>query len=130
MKRATKALLTLGLGAALFAGAGLAYAQAGDSALADAVASGVVGEKVDGYLGIAKSASPDIRVQVDAINIKRRAAYTPEAAKRGVTLEEWAASIGCQTLRNRVKPGQAYQLADGVWRTKGAEPIALPGACG
>jgi uncharacterized protein YdbL (DUF1318 family) len=127
MTRSTK-FLALALGAVLAAGvAGIAHAQ--DADLAAAVAQGIVGEKADGYMGLAKPASPEIKAKVDAINIKRRAAFTPEAAKRGVTLEEWAAAIGCKTLTSRVSNGQAYQLPDGVWRVKSGA-IQLPGSCG
>ncbi len=130
MTRPNKTLLTLALAAALVAGAGgLAHAQAGDPGLQAAIAQGIVGEKADGYLGMAKAGSPEIRAKVDAINIKRRAAFTPEAAKRGVTLEEWAAAIGCKTLASRVSDGQVYQLPDGVWRVKSGA-IQLPGTCG
>ncbi|WP_156679567.1 YdbL family protein [Sphingomonas profundi] len=124
----TRTFIALFVGAALVAGAaGIAYAQ--DADLQGAIAQGIVGEKADGYLGLAKAASPEIKAKVDAINIKRRAAFTPEAAKRGVTLEEWAAAIGCKTLAGRVANGQAYLLPDGVWRVKSG-PIALPGSCG
>lgn len=129
MTRSTK-IFALALGAALIAGtAGVAWAQAGDPDLQAAIAQGIVGEKADGYMGLAKPASPEIKAKVDAINIKRRAAFTPEAAKRGVTLEEWAAAIGCKTLASRVSDGQAYQLADGAWRVKSGA-IALPASCG
>ncbi|MET0270639.1 MAG: YdbL family protein [Sphingomonas sp.] len=120
--------MTLALGAVLAAGVG-GIARAQDADLQAAIAGGIVGEKADGYLGFAKPASGDIRAKVDAINIKRRAAYTPEAARRGVTLEEWAAAIGCKILAGRVSDGQAYQLTDGVWRVKSG-PIALPATCG
>lgn len=121
--------IMLALGAALSLGAaGYAYAQSGD--LAAAIASGAVGEQADGFMGVAKPVSSDVRAQVEALNIKRRAAFTDEAAKHNVALREWAATIGCQTLRTRVKPGQAYLLPDGVWRIKGSDPIALPANCG
>jgi len=103
-----------------------AFAQSG---LAAAIAAGQVGEQADGYVGIAKSVPPAVKAEVEALNIKRRAAYTDQAAKHGVTLREWAATVGCQTLR-RVGQGEAYLLPDGVWRTKGAEPVALPAICG
>jgi len=103
-----------------------AFAQSG---LAAAIAAGQVGEQADGYVGIAKSVPPAVKAEVEALNIKRRAAYTDQAAKHGVTLKEWAATVGCQTLR-RVGQGEAYLLPDGVWRTKGASPIALPAVCG
>lgn len=116
--------------AAALGAAGYARAQANSPALTAAMAAGQVGEQADGYLGVAKPVGGDVRSAVEALNIKRRAAYTDQAAKHGVALREWAATIGCQTLRSRVKTGQAYLLPDGVWRMKDASPIALPSNCG
>ena len=97
--------------------------------LTQAMASGAVGEQSDGYLGIAGSVSEAVRSEVEAINIKRRAAYTDLAQKRGVTVADMAAATGCQTLANRVKPGQVYRIGGGTWQTKGSAPIALPSYC-
>jgi uncharacterized protein YdbL (DUF1318 family) len=93
------------------------------------MAAGSVGEQSDGYLGIAGSVSADVRAEVEAINIKRRAAYTDLAAKRGVTVADVAAATGCQTLASRVKPGQVYRIGTGPWQTKGAAAIVLPPYC-
>lgn len=108
--------------------AGRASAQAAPAVTA-AIAAGTVGEQSDGYLGVNGAVSPEVRAGVEAINIKRRAAYTDLAAKRGVTVADMAAATGCQTLANRVKAGQAYRIAGGAWQTKGAGPIALPDYC-
>ena len=94
-----------------------------------ALSAGTVGEQADGYLGIAGSVSDAVRQEVESINIKRRAAYTDLAGKRGVTVQDVAAATGCQTLSSRVKPGQVYRIGAGAWQTKGAGPIALPGYC-
>ena len=99
------------------------------SAVAQAMASGSVGEQSDGYLGIAGSVSDAVREEVNAINIKRRAAYTDLAAKRGVTVADVAAATGCQTLASRVKAGQVYRIGTGGWQTKGSASIALPDYC-
>lgn len=104
-------------------------ASAQSPAVASAMAEGTVGEQSDGYLGVNGSVSGDVRSGVEAINIKRRAAYTDLAAKRGVTVADMAAATGCQTLASRVKSGQAYRLGAGAWQVKGAAPIALPGYC-
>lgn len=124
----TLALSSLAVLAAI--GAGHAWAQAADPALTAAIAAGAVGEQADGYLGAAKPIGGDVRSAMEALNIKRRAAYTDQASKHGVALREWAATIGCQTLSGRVRTGQAYLLPDGVWRVKDASPIALPANCG
>lgn len=112
--------------------AGLAFAvpaAAQSNAVVQAMASGAVGEQADGYLGIAGSVSADVKGEVDAINIKRRAAYTDIAAKRGATVADAAAAVGCQTLASRVKPGQVYRIGGGAWQTKAAGAIALPSYC-
>lgn len=118
------------LGAVLIAGTlATAPVSAQTADVAAALANGTVGEQSDGYLGIAGTVSAEIRSGVEAINIKRRAAYTDLAAKRGVTVADMAAATGCQTLAGRVKAGQAYRIAGGAWQVKGAGPIALPGYC-
>ena len=119
--------------AALAAGAfaigvtGIALAQA--AGVSAALSEGTVGEQADGYLGFRGTPSGTLRAEVDAINIKRRAAYTQLAAQRGVTVKDVAAAIGCETLTSRVAMGRAYQLPDGIWRIKGAAPITLPAYC-
>lgn len=104
-------------------------ARAQSAAVAQAMAAGAVGEQSDGYLGVVGGASAAVTAEVEAINIKRRAAYTDLAAKRGVTVSDMAAATGCQTLSSRVKPGQKYRIAGAAWQTKGDGPIALPGYC-
>lgn len=106
-----------------------APALAQDAAVTAAIAAGTVGEQADGYLGIKGSVANDVRAAVDAINIKRRAAYTDLAGKRGVTVADVAAATGCQTLATRVKQGHAYRIGDGAWQVKGEGPIALPAYC-
>ena len=93
-----------------------------------ALSSGAIGEQWDGYLGFVKAPSPDLKAAVDAINIKRRAGYTSIAAQRNVTVDQFAQTTACSTLRG-VKAGQAYKLQDGGWRTRGSENIA-PDYCG
>lgn len=128
----TRTLLGLALiagAAALAAGALSAPARAQGGAVAAAMAQGTVGEQSDGYLGINGSVSADVRAAVEAINIKRRAAYTDLAAKRGVTVADMAAATGCQTLATRVKQGQAYRIGGGPWQVKGAGAVNLPAYC-
>jgi uncharacterized protein len=122
-------LTALTAGALVLGLAGVAYAQAAGSLVSAALAEGAVGEQADGYLGIKGTASGPLRDEVDAINIKRRAAYTQLAAQRGVTVKDVAATVGCQTLATRVAAGRSYQLPDGVWRVKNTAPITLPAYC-
>ncbi|MDI1295827.1 MAG: YdbL family protein [bacterium] len=127
----TRKLLMIATGAAVALATGLlmtAPARA-QSAAAAGIAAGTVGEQADGYLGIVGTVSAEVRADVESINIKRRAAYTQLASQRGVTVQDMAAATGCQTLANRVKPGQAYRIGAGSWQTRGAGAIALPPYC-
>lgn len=128
----TRKFLTIAAGAAVVLATGLimtAPARAQSGAVAAAMAAGTVGEQADGYLGIAGSVSAAVRAEVDSINIKRRAAYTDLAGKRGVTVQDAAAATGCQTLSSRVKTGQVYRIGAGAWQTKGAGAVTLPPYC-
>ena len=130
MTRRMKVMIAAGVAVAALAG-GTAYAFVYQDAAAQLRATGVVGEQADGYLGLAGSASADIRAQVDAVNIQRRAAYTRLASQRGATIEEVAAATACTLLSTRVGPGQYYRLTDGVWRRRnGDEPVPRPEHCG
>ena len=102
------------LGLALAALAGPAVAQ--DAVLA-ARASGLVGERYDGYLGAAGPLSPAVRAQVGAINIKRRSLFSNLAARRGVTSGDVGVAAACALLA-RVAVGEVYLLNEGEWRRR------------
>ncbi|MEO6153631.1 MAG: YdbL family protein [Croceibacterium sp.] len=95
-----------------------AYAQR-DPAYEAARHAGVVGEKTDGYLGIAGAADASVRRMVEDINIKRRALYADKAQAAKATLEEYAITSGCLAIA-RTAPGEKYQAPDGAWQTRGA----------
>ena len=81
--------------------------------------------------GVVGSGSGDIRAQVDAVNIKRRAYYTDLAAKRGAKIEEVAAATACEIFASRVGPGQYYRGTDGNWQQRqGNAPVPRPAYCG
>ncbi len=104
-------------------------ALAADPIVESGLSSGAIGEQWDGYIGFVRPASGDLRAAVDAINIKRRAGYTQIAAARNVTVDQFAQTTACQTLR-AVKPGQAYRLKDGGWRTRNGSESITPDYCG
>ena len=114
--------------AACIAFAAPAAAQS-SSALSSARQAGLVGERFDGYMGIASSASEEVRRQVGAVNIRRRSLYTGLASRRRVNVDAVAVAAGCELLRS-VKVGEAYMLPDGQWRrrTAGQAP-AVPDYC-
>ena len=93
-----------------------AYAQR-DPAYAEARASGHVGEKMDGYLGIVGDETPELRRIVNDINIKRRAVYSQRAQATNATIEEYALTAGCQAIL-ATTPGEKYQAPDGSWQTR------------
>ena len=98
--------------------------------VASARASGVVGERIDGYLGFAAPPSRSLRSQVDAVNIRRRSLYISLARRRSVTPQDVGIAAACQ-LMQRVAVGEAYMLADGVWRRRGVgHPAPRPDYCG
>ena len=109
-----------GLSSAVFA--------ASDLSVEAALSSGAVGEQADGYLGYAKSVPADVKAKVEAINIKRRAAYADLAAKRGVSVQSAAAATACQTF-GRLADGRAYLLPGGGWQVKHGG-VKLPDFCG
>ncbi len=114
----------LAFGAALLglvAGAGLAQAEARDPAYAAARASGQVGEKMDGYLGLVGGGGGALRAMVDDLNIKRRAVYSQKAQAQHATVEEYAFTSGCLLIASTV-PGEKYQAPDGSWQTRTSAP--------
>jgi len=127
MLRLMKLLIAAALGLATGTAA---YALQGGDVAGELRATGLVGERYDGYMGLAGSAPADVRSRMESVNIQRRARYTELAGQRGATIEEVAAATACQLLATRVGPGQKYMLADGVWRTRnGSEPVPLPSHC-
>lgn len=107
--------------AALALGAIAGPVLARDAAYAAARAAGQVGEKMDGYLGVVGSGTPDLRRMVDDINIKRKAVYADKAQAQHATIEEYAFTSGC-VLISQTKPGEKYEAPSGVWKTRTSAP--------
>jgi len=110
---------------AMLAGPAIAQTPALDSARA----AGGIGERFDGYVGIAAPVSAQVRSQVASINIRRRALYSSLAARKGVSPQDVGITAGC-TLLARVPVGGSYMLTDGAWRRRGAGQAApVPDYC-
>lgn len=90
-----------------------------DPAYAQARASGQVGEKMDGYLGVVGSGAPALQAMVNDINNRRRAVYAERAQAENATLESYALTAGCLAI-SRTEPGEKYQAPDGSWQTRTA----------
>lgn len=94
-----------------------------------AKAAGEVGERYDGYLGMAANAPVTVRREVEAINIRRRAHFSNLASAKGVTPQDVGITAGCITLRS-VGVGEPYLLADNVWRRRTAmQSVPVPSYC-
>ena len=117
----TRAALALSAAALAFSGIAAPASAQRDPAYEAARASGQVGEKMDGYLGIVGSADAALRRLVDDLNIKRRAVFADKAKAANATLEEYAFTAGCVAIA-RTAPGEKYQAPDGSWQTRGSGP--------
>ena len=105
-----------------------AAAVAQTSAVNAARTAGIVGERFDGYLGLAAPAPATVRSQVATINIQRRALYSRLAAAKGASPQDVGVTAGCQLLA-RVAVGEAYLLTDGRWRRRAPGQSSVPAYC-
>lgn len=99
--------------AAMLAAISPAAAQS-PASLGAAMASGQVGERYDGYMGVAGPVTPEIRRQLSAVNIQRRSLYTQLAEQRRVNTQVVGLATGCALIAH-LSPGEAYMLGDGAW---------------
>lgn len=84
--------------------------------LAQAKAAGLVGEQMNGYLGMVNpNAADDVKALVNSINAQRQAEYQRIAAKNGVPAEE-VARLTAQKVINQTAPGQYVQTPAGWQR--------------
>jgi hypothetical protein len=96
-----------------------AGAAAASPVIDEAKAQCVVGEQIDGYLGVIDNAtaSDAVRREVRAINQQRKAVYADLAARNGVTIED-AAALTAERLLNGAPSGHCIQTAEGSWVKK------------
>jgi uncharacterized protein YdbL (DUF1318 family) len=108
----------------------LAPAVAAQSPAVEAArAAGLIGERYDGWVGIAGPVSPVVRSQVARINIQRRALYSSLAARKSVSPQDVGITAGCELL-GRVGVGEAYLLPDRAWRRRSpGQGAPLPPYC-
>jgi len=127
MNRLSKTIAAASVALAMVAAPAVAQR---DPAYQAARASGQVGEKMDGYLGIVGASNSELQRVVSDINIKRRALYSQraQAASPPVTLEEYALTAGCIAIA-RTEPGEKYQAPDGSWQTRTSAPPVRDSRC-
>ena len=123
-----KSILALAAGAVVLTGlSATAYAQR-DPAYAAARASGEIGEKTDGYLGIVGQSTPALQRLVENINIKRKAVYFRKAQEKGATPDNYSLTAGCEAIARTV-PGEKYEAPDGSWKTRTDAPPERLAVC-
>jgi uncharacterized protein YdbL (DUF1318 family) len=126
----TKRMMALAAVAAAVAAAAAVVPAAAQTPLVDAARqAGQVGERFDGYMGFVVVPSSQLRSQISAINIRRRALYTGLATSKRVAPHEVGITAGCQLLAG-VQVGHAYMLPDGQWRRRApGQALPVPDYC-
>jgi uncharacterized protein len=120
------------VGTILLAAAALSAAPAAAQSplVAQAVQAGQIGERYDGYMGFVTNPSPQLRRQVDAINLKRRNLYIGLSTRRNVTPQLVGMATACR-LFMQLPVGEAYMMSEGAWRRRAAgQRVPLPDYCG
>lgn len=85
--------------------------------LAQAKAEGLVGEQMNGFLGLVSADAPaEVRALVTSINGQRQAEYQRIAAKNGVAVDE-VARLTAQKVINNAAPGHFVQTPSG-WQQR------------
>lgn len=93
-----------------------------------AKAAGLIGERMDGYVGVVGAGTPELRRIADDTNIKRKAVYAEQAQSQHATVEEYAFTSGCLLIA-KTSPGMKYQAPDGSWKTRTTAPPLRDSRC-
>lgn len=81
--------------------------------LKEARSSGLVGEKLDGYVAGLKS-TPDVQALVTDVNGKRQQEYARISKENGQPVSV-VAKLAAEQIINRLESGSFYQTPDGKW---------------
>jgi len=88
------------------------------SPLTQPKADGLIGEQVNGYIGLVKQDAPaDIKQLVKEANAKRKAGYQKIAAQQGTSLAD-VERVGGNTAIEKTLKGNYIRDASGAWRKK------------
>lgn len=86
--------------------------------LDEAKSSGLVGEKLDGYLGtVSNNPSKEVVALVEDINKRRKASYQEIAKKNGTELKA-VEMLAAEKAIAKTTQGQYIQLPNGNWGKK------------
>lgn len=93
-------------------------AEAGDPQIDAAITQGVIGERVDGYLGVvAGDVEPALMRKMNDINNQRRALYAKLAAETNTTTAQVARLTGEKQIANAAS-GSYVMAENGQWTRK------------
>jgi uncharacterized protein YdbL (DUF1318 family) len=105
-------------GAIVLLAIGLLCGPAQAGALEDAKAEGLVGERIDGYLGVVDGGAPaSVKSLVKEINAERETKYAEIAKKQGAPVAA-VAQIAGKKLIERAPKGEYVMGANGQWQQK------------
>ncbi|WP_018148639.1 YdbL family protein [Henriciella marina] len=114
-------IFRIAVSALFLAGAAIvstAPAMAANPEVEAAKDQGVIGERIDGYLGIVEGgADPSLARLVQDINNRRRAAYGETADRTGTTPQQVARVTG-ERLIEQAEPGEYIMDDSGSWSQK------------
>jgi len=78
---------------------------------------GLVGETIEGYLGLVDESAPaDVKVLVEEVNAKRRAEYERIAEQNGIDRAQVEA-LAAKKAIDKTRPGDWVRV-NGTWRQK------------
>jgi uncharacterized protein len=107
------AALLIAFSAFVFAPAALA----GDPEIDAAIEAGIVGERIDGFLGVVGKATPSLERKVQEINNKRRAVYEQKAQETGTTVPQVARIAGEKQIA-KLDAGEFFMAESAAWEKK------------
>lgn len=84
--------------------------------LHQARSSGMVGERLDGYVA-ARKATPEVNALVAEVNAKRKQEYARISKENGQPVDVVAKLAAAQIISG-LEAGSAYQANDGSWKTR------------
>ena len=82
-------------------------------------AQGLVGEKLNGYVGIVTATpTPEVKKMVDEINLRRRASYQGIADKTSGASLSAVEKLAAEKLIKKTPSGQYVETSPGQWVKK------------
>lgn len=84
--------------------------------LQEARSSGMVGEKLDGYVAALKN-TPEVSSLVTEVNARRKQEYARISSQNGQPVDV-VAKLAAQEVINKLPKGSSYQSPDGGWKKR------------